>query len=789
LIDPGAAGFLKKDGSVLPGVGFTSFEPVIALKKRPGTGVNREMKREKMETAKITWTHTDEAPALATKLFLPILKAFAKGTGVDVDIADISLVGRIIANFPDNLTEEQKIPDYLTLLGEMAQTPGANIIKLPNISASIPQLQAAIKELRDKGYDIPEYPEEPADDAERALQARFSVVLGSAVNPVLREGNSDRRPAVSVKRFAQKQPHKMMKPWPESGSKSRVAHMEGKDFYESEKSMTMDRACNARIEFVDGEGNIVLLKDGLPLQEGEVVDTGVMNVAALRAFFAKQIDEAQKDGVLLSLHLKATMMKISDPIMFGHCVYVYYKEALDKHAETLKRIGANVNNGLADVLEKLEKLPENERAAIEADIEAVYETRPALAMVDSRKGITNLHVPNNIIIDASMPNVVRDGGRMWNLNDELQDCIAMVPDRSYATMYKEILEDAKQNGQFDPATMGNLSNVGLMAKKAEEYGSHDKTFEAAGPGTIRVVDDTGKTLLEQTVEQGDIFRMCQAKDIAIRDWVKLAVRRSRATGAPVVFWLDKNRGHDAEIIKKVEQYLPEHDTSGLDIHVMRPQDAMSFTVKRIRKGEDTISATGNVLRDYLTDLFPILELGTSARMLSVVPLLKGGGLFETGAGGSAPKHVQQLVKEGHLRWDSLGEYCALVPALELIVEQTGNKKAAVLAETLDAAIAQYLENGRLPSRKVNEIDNRGSTFYLALYWARALAAQDEDAELKNRFTAVAEELGKNEGRIAEELLAAQGSPVDLGGYYLTDAEKATRVMRASDTFNSIVDAM
>ena len=742
-----------------------------------------------METAKITWTHTDEAPALASKLFLPILEAFVKGTGVEVDVADISLTGRIVANFPDNLTEEQKIPDYLTLLGEMAQTPGANIIKLPNISASIPQLQAATKELREKGYDIPEYPEEPADDAERALQSRFSVVLGSAVNPVLREGNSDRRAAASVKRFARKHPHKMMKPWPESGSKSRVTHMTEKDFYESEKSLTMDRPCSVKIEFVDGVGNIVPLKGGLQLQEGEVIDTSVMNVAALRDFYAKQIDEARKDGVLLSLHLKATMMKISDPMMFGHCVYVYYKEALDKHAETLKRLGANVNNGLADVLEKLKKLPDDERAAVEADIEAVYETRPALAMVDSRKGITNLHVPNNIIIDASMPNVVRDGGGMWNRHDKLQDCIAMVPDRCYATIYKEILEDAKRNGQFDPAEMGSLSNVGLMAKKAEEYGSHDKTFEAAEPGTIRVVDDTGKMLIEQTVEKGDIFRMCQAKDVAIRDWVKLAVRRARGSGSPVVFWLDGNRGHDAEIIKKVDQYLPEHDTSGLDIHIMKPQDAMSYTVKRVRKGEDTISATGNVLRDYLTDLFPILELGTSARMLSIVPLLKGGGLFETGAGGSAPKHVQQLLKEGHLRWDSLGEYCALVPSLELVVEQTGNKKAAVLAETLDTAIAKYLENGRLPSRKVNEIDNRGSTFYLTLYWARALATQDVDEELKIRFAGVVEELEKNEDTITEELLAAQGSPVDFGGYFLPDAEQATGVMRASATFNAVIDAM
>jgi isocitrate dehydrogenase len=742
-----------------------------------------------MKTAKITWTHTDEAPALATKAFLPILKAFTKGSGVEIDVADISLVGRILANFPDNLTRGQKIPDWLTILGELAHTPEANIIKLPNISASIPQLQAAIKELRGKGYDIPEYPEEPKNDAERALQKRFSVVLGSAVNPVLREGNSDRRPAASVKKFAQKHPHKMMRDWPESGSKARVVHMTEKDFYGSEISTTVDKACDVRIEYVDREGNATTLKDKLPLVEGEVIDAAVMNVAALRKFYAEQIEEARKDDVLLSLHLKATMMKISDPIMFGHCVSVFYKDALDKHADTLKEIGANVNNGLADVLDKLDRLPADKKAEIEADIDAVYATRPDLAMVDSRHGITNLHVPNNIIVDASMPNVVRDGGKMWNKNDELQDCAAMIPDRCYATMYKEILENAKRLGQFDPSTMGNLSNVGLMAQKAEEYGSHDKTFEASGEGSIRVVDESGTILLEKTVEKGDIFRMCQAKDIAIRDWVKLAVRRARATGSPTIFWLDENRGHDAQIIEKVNQYLSEHDTSGLDIRIMTPQDAMKFTLERIRRGEDTISVTGNVLRDYLTDLFPILELGTSARMLSIVPLLAGGGLFETGAGGSAPKHVQQILKEGHLRWDSLGEYCALVPSLEMIVENTKNDKAAILAETLDSAIAKYLENGRLPSRKVNEIDNRGSTFYLTLYWAQALAAQDKDAGMKERFTPVAKALEENEARIAEELLAAQGDPVDIGGYYIPDEELAAKVMRPSPTFNAIIDAL
>ncbi|MCP4403043.1 MAG: NADP-dependent isocitrate dehydrogenase, partial [bacterium] len=631
--------------------------------------------------AKITWTHTDEAPALATEALLPVLKAFTKGTDIEIDLADISLAGRIVANFPEKLTEEQKIPDYLSILGEMTQESDANIIKLPNISASIPQLQAAIKELQEKGYDIPEYPEEPKTDEENALQKRFSVVLGSAVNPVLREGNSDRRAAVSVKTFAQKHPHKMMKPWPESGSKARVAHMKAKDFYEHETSMTMGKACEVKIEFVDRAGNVKVLKEKLSLLEGEVIDTTHMDVAALREFYAEQIEDAKKDDVPLSLHLKATMMKVSDPIMFGHCVSVYYKDALDKHAITLKEIGANVNNGLADVLDKLNKLPAGKKAEIEADIQAVYKTQPALAMVDSRHGITNLHVPNNIIVDASMPNVVRDGGKMWNKDDQLQDCIAMVPDRCYATLYKEILEDAREKGQFDPATMGNVSNVGLMAKKAEEYGSHDKTFEAEAPGTIRVVDGGGTTLLEQSVETGDIFRMCQTKDVAIRDWVKLAVKRSRATGNPVVFWLDENRAHDRELMKKVEKYLPEHNTDGLDMYTMPPQEAMKFTLERVRRGEDTISATGNVLRDYLTDLFPILELGTSARMLSIVPLLKGGGLFETGAGGSAPKHVQQLVKEGHLRWDSLGEYCALVPSFEMIADHSGNEKAAILAGT------------------------------------------------------------------------------------------------------------
>ncbi len=742
-----------------------------------------------MTTPKIIWTKTDEAPLLASYSLLPIIRAYLAGTGIEVETSDISLVGRIIANFPDNLSEDQRISDHLAELGELAETPEANIIKLPNISASIPQLEAAIKELRDKGYDIPEYPEEPSNDAERILQKRFSVCLGSAVNPVLRQGNSDRRPAAAVKRFAQKNPHKMMKPWPESGSKARVAYMGGKDFYGSERSMTMDKYTVVRIEFVGRDGRTSVLRDQLSLLAGEVIDAAVMNVAALRAFYAQEIEAAKREGVLLSLHLKATMMKVSDPIMFGHCVSVYYKDALDKHAETLKEIGANVNNGLADVLEKLDKLPAAKKAEIEADIQAVYATRPALAMVDSRKGITNLHVPNNIIVDASMPNVIRDGGKMWNAGDELQDCVAMIPDRCYATMYSEILEDAKRNGQFDPSRMGNVSNVGLMAQKAEEYGSHDKTFTAPADGIIRVVDAAGATLLEQSVETGDIFRMCQAKDAPIRNWVELAVKRARATGSPAIFWLDDRRGHDAEIIKKVKKYLPLFDTAGLDIRIMKPVDAMRFSLQRVRRGEDTISVTGNVLRDYLTDLFPILELGTSARMMSIVPLLNGGGLFEAGAGGSAPKHVQQFLKEGHLRWDSLGEYCALMPSLELVAEKTGSEKAKLLAKTLDQAIADYLEHGRLPSRKVHELDNRGSTFYLALYWAQALAAQDEDQALRERFAPMAKRLAENETTITEELLAAQGAPVDIGGYYMPDDDKTAKAMRPSTTFNAVIDAL
>jgi isocitrate dehydrogenase len=746
---------------------------------------------------KLTWTKTDEAPALASYALLHILRAYCKGTGLEIETADISLAGRIVANFSECLREDQRIPDELTRLGELAKTPDANIVKLPNISASIPQLRDAIAELQGKGYNIPNYPDAPSTEEERALQARFAVVLGSAVNPVLREGNSDRRAARSVKAFARKHPVKL-KPWPksgsgESGSVTRVAHMSSKDFFGTEKSVTVRSATEARIEFVDSAGAVKVLKQRLPLTEGEVVDCAVMNVTALRKFYAEQIAAAKADNALFSLHLKCTMMKVSDPIMFGHCVSVYFSDALQKHAGVLAEIGANVDNGLADVLSKLDQLPAAKKAEIEADIAACYEKRPGLAMVDSRKGKTNLHVPSDVIIDASMPVVIRDGGKMWNKEDQLQDTVAVIPDRCYATIYQVVIEDCKQNGQFDPATMGSVSNVGLMAQKAEEYGSHDKTFVAPGHGTIRIVvdqgDDGGKTLLEQSVEPGDIFRACQTKDEAIRDWVKLAVTRARATGTPAVFWLDPDRGHDAQIIQKVKTCLANHDVSGLEIKILKPVDAMKFSLERIRRGEDTISVTGNVLRDYLTDLFPILELGTSARMLSIVPLLQGGQLFETGAGGSAPKHVQQLVKEGHLRWDSLGEYCALVPSLELMASKGGNPHAGVLSKTLDDAIGQYLEDSRYPSAKVNEIDNRGSTYYLALAWAKALAAQDQDGDLKQRFTRVAAALAAAEGKITQELLAAQGKPVDIGGYYFPDDDKCAATMRPSATLNAIIDQM
>ena len=739
------------------------------------------------ETAKIIYTKIDEAPALATYSLLPVLKGFAKGTGVDFEPKDISLAGRILANFPDNLTESQKIPDYLAELGALALTPEANIIKLPNISASIPQLRAAIKELQEHGYNIPDYPEAPANEAEKELQTRFAKVLGSAVNPVLREGNSDRRAPLSVKAFAKKNPHKMGA-W-SGDSKSHVAFMSTGDFYGSEKSVTLEEAATVKIEFVDGEGKTTILKDKTPLLAGEIIDTSVMNVRSLRKFFEDQIADAKATGVLLSLHLKATMMKVSDPIMFGHAVTVFYKDVFAKHAATIKELGVNVNNGLGDLYAKIQNLPEAKRAEIEADIQAVYATRPALAMVDSDKGITNLHVPNDIIVDASMPVVVRDSGKMWGPDGKLHDTKAMIPDRCYATMYQAIIEDCKKHGAFNPATIGSVPNVGLMAQQAEEYGSHNKTFTAPANGTIRVVDTEGKTLLEQQVETGDIFRMCQAKDAPVRDWVKLAVNRARITGAPAIFWLDSKRAHDAEIIKKVTRYLKEHDTTGLDIRILTPVEAMNFSLERIRAGKDTISVTGNVLRDYLTDLFPIIELGTSAKMLSVVPLMNGGGLFETGAGGSAPKHVQQFQKEGYLRWDSLGEFSAIAASLDHLSRVFKNDKAAVLAETLDQAIGKFLDNDKSPARKVGQIDNRGSHFYLALYWAQALAAQNKDQELQARFAKVAKQLGDNEVKINEELITAQGKPVDMGGYYNPDEALTTKAMRPSATLNAIIDAL
>jgi isocitrate dehydrogenase len=740
------------------------------------------------KTSTIIWTDIDEAPALATYSLLPIVQAFTKGTGVAVETRDISLSGRIIANFPDYLTESQRIPDYLAQLGELTHKPEANIIKLPNISASIPQLKEAIKELQGKGYKLPDYPESPKDDAEKAIQARYAKVLGSAVNPVLREGNSDRRSPLSVKQFSKKHPPKNG-PWSKE-SKSHVAHMSGGDFYGSETSTTLQKATDYRIEFVAADGAVKELKKKAPLVEGEIIDSSVMNVRSLRKFFEEQIEDAKKSDILLSLHLKATMMKISDPIMFGHAVTVFYKDVFDKHAAVFKELGVNPSNGLGDVYAKIKALPAEKKAEIEADIQAVYAKRPRLAMVDSDKGITNLHVPNDIIVDASMPVVVRESGKMWGPDGKLHDTKAMIPDRCYATAYKTIIEDCQKNGALDAATIGTVPNVGLMAQKAEEYGSHDKTFTAPANGKIRVVaDPSGETLLEQSVEQGDIFRMCQTKDIAVRDWVKLAVTRARATGAPAIFWLDKNRAHDRQVIAKVEKYLPEHDTKGLDIRVLAPVDAMKLSLERMRKGEDTISVTGNVLRDYLTDLFPILEIGTSAKMLSIVPLLAGGGLFETGAGGSAPKHVQQLVKEGYLRWDSLGEFSALSASLEHIARAFENPKAQVLADTLDQAIGKFLDNNKSPARKVGQIDNRGSHFYLALYWAQALAEQTKDKELQARFATIAKQLGENEAKIAGELIAAQGKPVDTGGYYRPDPAKTAAAMRPSPTLNAIVDAI
>jgi isocitrate dehydrogenase len=740
------------------------------------------------KTATIIWTEIDEAPALATYSLLPIVQAFTKGTGVSVEKRDISLAGRIIASFPEQLTEAQRIPDYLSQLGELTLKPEANIIKLPNISASIPQLKEAIKELQGKGYNVPDYPEAPDGDAEKAIQARYAKVLGSAVNPVLREGNSDRRSPLSVKAFSKKHPHKLGA-W-SADSASHVAHMTGGDFYGSENSTTVGKATDVRYEFVAPDGTTTVLKKKMALLDGEILDTAVMHVKALRSFFEEQIADAKANGLLLSLHLKATMMKVSDPVMFGHAVSVYFADVFEKHAATLKELGVNPNMGLGDLYAKLQGLPAGKKAEIEADIEAVYAKRPALAMVDSDRGITNLHVPSDIIVDASMPVVVRESGKMWGPDGKLHDTKALIPDRCYATIYKTIIEDCKQHGALDPATMGSVPNVGLMAQKAEEYGSHDKTFIAPAAGTIRVVDEpAGATLLEQTVEAGDIFRSCQTKDIAIRDWVKLAVRRARASGAPAVFWLDRNRAHDAQIIKKVEAYLKDHDTSGLDIRILAPVEAIKVSLERIRKGLDTISVTGNVLRDYLTDLFPILEIGTSAKMLSIVPLLAGGGLFETGAGGSAPKHVQQFQKEGYLRWDSLGEFSALSASLEHIGATFGNARAELLADTLDQAIGKFLDGNKSPARKVGQIDNRGSHYYLAMYWAEALASQSKDKALQARFAGVAQQLAANEAKINEELIGAQGRPVDMGGYYRPDPVKTAAAMRPSPTLNAIIDAL
>jgi len=740
------------------------------------------------DTATIIWTEIDEAPALATYSLLPIVRAFTKGTGVSVETRDISLAGRIIALFPERLTEAQRIPDYLAQLGELTQHPEANIIKLPNVSASVPQLKEAVKELQAHGYAIPDYPEAPKDDAEKALQARFARALGSAVNPVLREGNSDRRSPLAVKAFSKKHPHKLSAWAPDS--KAHVAHMTGGDFYGSETSTTIAKATEVRYEFVPAAGPVTVLKPKMALLEGEILDTSVMHVKALRRFYEEQIEDAKKSGLVLSLHLKATMMKVSDPVMFGHAVTLYYKDVFDKHAATFAQLGVNPSYGLRDIYARIQGLPADKRAEIEADIKAVYAKRPALAMVDSDKGITNLHVPSDVIVDASMPVVVRDAGKMWGPDGKLHDTKAMIPDRCYATIYKTIIEDCQKNGAFDPATMGSVSNVGLMAKKAEEYGSHDKTFIATGAGTIRVVvESSGETLLEQQVETGDIFRSCQTKDVAVRDWVKLAVRRARATGTPAIFWLDANRKHDAQVIAKVRTYLKDHDTTGLEIRIMFPDEAMRYSLERIRKGLDTISVTGNALRDYLTDLFPILEIGTSAKMLSIVPLLAGGGLFETGAGGSAPKHVQQFQQEGYLRWDSLGEFSALSASLEHIGATFGNARAALLATTLDTAIGKFLDNNKSPARKVGEIDNRGSHFYLAMYWAEALAAQSKDLELQARFAAVARQLIDNEATINRELIAAQGKPVDMGGYYQPDRARTTKAMRPSPTLNAIIDAL
>jgi isocitrate dehydrogenase len=737
--------------------------------------------------SKIIYTKTDEAPMLATYSFLPIINAFSKAAGVSVELRDISLAGRILAVFPEYLTPQQKQADALSELGELAKRPEANIIKLPNISASLPQLNAAVKELQSQGYKLPEYPEYPKDDKEKDIKARYDRVKGSAVNPVLREGNSDRRAPLSVKAHTRKHPHKMGAWSPDS--KTHVSHMKGGDFRSNEKSITTSAATDARIEFVGQDGKTTVLKPKVALQAGEVIDATFMSKRALRQFLEEQIEDAKNRGVLFSIHMKATMMKISDPKIFGHAVTVYYKDVFEKHADTFKKLGVDPDNGIGDLYIKIKALPDDQRKAIEADIQEVYKKRPPMAMVNSDKGITNLHVPSDIIIDASIPPVIRDSGKMWNPEGKLQDTKVVIPDASYAPVYHEVVEFCKKHGAFDPKTMGSVPNVGLMAQAAEEYGSHDKTFKAPGNGTIRVVDASGKTLLEHQVEEGDIWRMCQVKDAPIRDWVKLAVNRAKATGAPAIFWLDKTRAHDAQLITKVETYLKDHETQGHDIRIMTPAEATRLSLERIKEGKDTISVTGNVLRDYLTDLFPILEIGTSAKMLSIVPLLNGGGLFETGAGGSAPKHVQQFEEEGYLRWDSLGEFLALAASLEHLAKVANNQAAKILADSLDQANAKFLESNKSPARKVGEIDNRGSHFYLALYWAQALAQQTQDKNLAARFVKIAKEMVDNEAKISTELLGAQGKPVDVGGYYHPDDAKASKAMRPSPTLNAIVDAI
>lgn len=735
----------------------------------------------------IIYTETDEAPALATYSLLPIIKAYTDASDVAVETRDISLSGRVIAKFPDYLSADQQQGDALAELGEMTQNPMANIIKLPNISASLPQMIGVIKELQAKGYALPDYPEEAKTDEQRDIKARYDSVKGSAVNPVLREGNSDRRAPASVKSYAQKNPHSMGA-WAKD-SKSHVAHMESGDFFGSEQSTTLAAATTAKIEHRDGAGNTTVLKEGVGLLAGEVIDASAMNRNALRSFLAAQIDDAKSQGVLFSLHLKATMMKVSDPIIFGHAVTVFYEEVFNKYADIFAELGVDANNGVGDVYSKVKSLPDAQREEIEAALQACYAGRPNMAMVDSDKGITNLHVPSDVIIDASMPAALRTSGQMWGPDGNLQDMKAVIPDRCYAGVYQEVIDFCRENGAFDPATMGSVPNVGLMAQKAEEYGSHDKTFKMPAAGTVFVIDSDGNTLLEHAVEEGDIWRMCQAKDAPIQDWVKLAVSRARLSDTPAVFWLNENRSHDAEIIKKVNTYLADHDTDGLEISIMTPEAATRLSLQRAKEGLNTISVTGNVLRDYLTDLFPILELGTSAKMLSVVPLMKGGGLFETGAGGSAPKHVQQFEKENHLRWDSLGEFLALAASLEHLANVTNNSRAKILADSLDKATGDFLDNNKSPSRKVNEIDNRGSHFYLAMYWAQALAAQSDDAQLQARFAPVATAMTENEAKIVDELNSVQGSSMDVGGYYKLDTAKASKAMCPSATLNAIVAAV